>query len=154
MIKLVEIDENRKDELAKYMQDYLAELSAYYDIQKDKDGNYLYQYLPLYFVEENRHPYFIYADDLLIGFVLINQYSFTDEKIDNVIGEFTIFPKYRNNNLGIKTIEALKQLRKGTWQIKYSKDNIIATNFWNKVKDKYNGVSKPLNENEVVITYQ
>ena len=120
----------------------------------DADGNYPYQYLPLYFTDTDRSAYFIYDNDEMIGFALVNAYSLTDEKIDNCIAEFTIFPVYRSKGKGLEAVAALMKERSGKWQLKYVTLNKPAERFWNKVKGLYNGRVFPMSEYGRIVEFE
>lgn len=136
------------------LQKYLYEMSQFFDDNMDADGNYPYQYLPLYFTDNDRSAYFIYDNDELIGFALINAYSLTDEKIDNCIAEFTIFPIYRNEGRGMAAVDALVKERSGKWQLKYVTMNRPAEHFWNKVRERYNGDVVPMSECGRIVEFE
>jgi predicted acetyltransferase len=154
IIKKIEtVNKEDKELLYNYLQKYLCEMSKYYDYDMDENGNYVYKYFPLYFSGSNdRQAYFIYFNNVCIGFALINAYSFTGEPVDNAIAEFTIFSCYRNKGYGIKAVEALIKKRGGSWQFKYSNNNSAAVRFWQKVKEKYCGVETVLVDNETAVT--
>ena len=148
------VKEEEKSSLFNCLQKYLYEMSQYYGDTMDDTGNFCYKYFPLYFQENERAAYFFEEGDERIGFALINAHSFTDEKIENCIAEFTIFPAYRQGGKGLKAIAALKEMRKGKWQLKYSKENRSGMKFWQKVKERYNGIEQPLDGSEIVITFE
>lgn len=138
--------------MSNYLQKYLYEMSLYYGDEMDSGGNYKYTYLPYYFEEASRKAFFIYSNDKVIGFALINNHSFTGDQIDNCIAEFTIFPAYRHNGNGMKAIELIMKKRPGSWQLKYSSKNKPGMIFWKKVKEKYMGKETFLEENEIALT--
>ena len=152
MIKLEVVTKEKETVLYNLMQKYLYEMTLYYDDELDENGNYEYQYFPYYFTEKDRQAYFIYDDLQMIGFALINTYSFTDEVIDHCLAEFTIFPQYRKQGNAMKAIEVLMKERVGSWQMKYSTHNQAGMHLWKKVKEKYNGTETKLEDNEVALT--
>ena len=154
MVSLVEVKKSKEHVLYNLLQKYLYEMSQYYDDTMDEDGNFKYEYLSYYFTDPNRSAYFIYDENIMIGFVMVNDNSFTDEPIENCIAEFTIFPAFRHSGKAKKTIAALKKLRKGKWQLKYSRKNVSAANFWQKIKILYHGAEQPLGESEVAVTFE
>ena len=101
------------------MQKYLYELSAYYDIPMDENGDFIYKYFETYFTEPARSAYFFVNEGKTVGFCLINDYSFTAKKADNNVAEFTVFPVFRNRGLGEEAVRLLKQERQGSWQLKF-----------------------------------
>ena len=146
MVSVRLVQGNEKQVLSNLLQKYLYEMSQYFDDEIGSDGNYPYSYLPLYFTDDDRSAYFIYDGDEMIGFALINTCSLTDEKIDNCIAEFTIFPVYRRKGKGLDAVDALVKERSGKWQLKYVTMNKPAERFWNKVKDRYSGIMFPMSE--------
>ncbi len=154
MITVREAEEGERELLSVLLQKYLYEMSRYYNDKMDKNGNFPYPYLPLYFSEESRRAYFFLEENELIGFALINSHSFTGEDIENCIAEFTVFPAYRRRGKGTEAIAALKEKRRGKWQLKYSQDNPEGERFWNGIKEKYNGTEPRLNEKETAITFE
>ena len=152
-VRAEEVREDRRETLANLMQKYLYEMTRYYPIAMGGDGNYNYKYLPLYFEENARRAYFFYAGETMVGFALINDYSFTGEPTDNSIAEFTIFPAYRGRGYALAAVEALRALRPGSWQLKYSPKNEAGTRLWQKVKRRYNGVEQALLDGHVAISF-
>lgn len=153
MVKAQVITKDKERVLFNLLQKYLYEMTAYYDDPMDEDGNFSYKYLPYYFTDKDRQAYFLYDDETMIGFALINTHSFTGEPIDNCIAEFTIFPAYRHHGKGMEAIEALRAVRKGTWQLKYSTVNKQGASFWQRVKKKYDGKEQNLEGTEIAITF-
>ena len=154
MIKLEIIRREKEQILQNLMQKYLYEMSAYYGDKMNEKGNFEYKYLPLYFIDPDRQACFIYKDEDLIGFALVNRHSFTGDEIDHCLAEFTIFPSYRNGGNGMAAFNALISQMPGSWQLKYCIDNKPASQLWKKVQEKYNGAASVLNENEVAITFR
>lgn len=152
MIDIKEIGKESEDILFEYMQRYFEEMSLYYEYEKDDKGRYVYKYLPRYFTEDSRHACFIYEDECVVGFVLVNKYAFTNEIVDNCIAEFYIFPEFRSKGYGMQAVDCLLALMPGKWQLKYSLDNKPGVRFWKKVKEKYEGTETDLEDNEVAMT--
>lgn len=152
-VRAEEVREDRRETLFNLMQKYLYEMTRYYPIAMGEDGNYIYKYLPLYFEEKSRQAYFFYAGETLVGFALINDYSFTGQPTDNAIAEFTIFPAYRGRGYAEAAVEALRALRPGSWQLKYSPENAAGARLWQKVKRRYGGVEQPLPDGHIAISF-
>ncbi|MBQ8506645.1 MAG: GNAT family N-acetyltransferase [Clostridia bacterium] len=154
MIKAIEADKSKEQVLSNLMQKYLYEMSAYYGAEMDENGNFSYKYLPYYFTDADRGAYFLYDGGEMIGFALINAHSFTGEAVDNCIAEFAVFPAYRRSGKAMEAIEALRAVRKGSWQLKYSPKNRPGAAFWQKVKEKYRGTEQKLEGNEIAIRFE
>ena len=100
MIQLVHASPENRDLLWNIHQKYLYEMTNYYDDEMDDQGNYPYKYFNAYFEEPERKALLIYNDQLLVGFAMINPYSYINESPDYVLAEFTIFPMYRKEHIG------------------------------------------------------
>lgn len=91
MIKLIPVIKEKKELFWNINQKYLYEMTMFYPDIMDSFGNYNYGHFEEYFIDLNRKAFFIYNDDILIGFVMINPYSYINHKPDYTIGEITYF---------------------------------------------------------------
>ena len=57
--------------------------------------------------------FFIYNDDKMVGFAMINPYSVIGGEPDYTMAEFTVFPTYRGNGYAIETARVIFSLYKG-----------------------------------------
>lgn len=153
MIELIDIKPEDRELLWNIHQKYLYEMTNYYDDEMDESGNYHYEYFDAYFTEPKRKAQFIYFNKHLVGFVIINPYSYLDENPDYVLAEFTIFPTYRKKHIAMETVEIIFNQYKGSWEVKYSEANIPAMKLWNKVCAKYGPRKIHLNELETVLSF-
>lgn len=152
MIRLEVVTKENEALLYNLMQKYLYEMSITHEKEMDENGNYPYKYLSFYFTEPERVAYFIYEDERRIGFALVNPYSFTEEKMDSCLAEFTIFPAFRKRGYAEEAFEALRKARPGSWQLKYSSDNPAGSAFWRKIGEKYGGRFEKLDDRETILT--
>lgn len=153
MIELRAVRQCDRELLWNIDQKYLYEMTKYYDDDMDEAGNYSYGYFEGYFCEEERKAFFIYDDDALVGFAMINPYSYFGAKIDHVMAEFTIFPKYRGHHLAFKAAETIFEHFPGKWEVKYNENNEGARALWNKVTEKYRPRKTPLHASETVLSF-
>lgn len=153
MIILKEVQVLDKEKLWNIFQKYFHEMTAYYDMDMDERGNYPYKYFDNYFEEAERTALFIYHDEILIGFAMINNYSCLGNCIDYAIAEFTIFPKYRKRGFGIETIQKIFEKYHGKWEIKYSNKNKSAEVLWLKATKKYKPVVSSYESTESVLSF-
>ena len=153
MILLKEVLLADKDKLWNIFQKYFYEMSAYYDMDMDECGNYPYPYFEHYFVESERTALFLYDDETLIGFAMLNQYSCLGNIIDHAIAEFTIFPPYRKKHLGLEAVRKIFAQYPGRWEIKYSKENQAAESFWTKAVQPYHPMVAPWESTEIVLSF-
>ena len=79
MISLKIVKETERDLLWNINQKYLYEMTNFYDDPMDENGNYHYGYFDEYFIDPKRVAYFIYNDERLIGFAMLNPYSYINQ---------------------------------------------------------------------------
>ena len=142
MIRLEKVSPEKRALLWNIHQKYLYEMTNYYGDELDENGNYRYRYFDAYFSEPERKALLIYGDQVLIGFAMVNPYSYIGENPDYVLAEFTIFPMYRKRHWGKEAAEHLLKTYGGRWEIKYSEKNAGAKAFWAKVTNAYQTVKK------------
>ena len=134
-------------------QKYLYEMTNYYDDELDELGNLHYGFFDAYFTDPKRKAFFIYEQEALAGFAMVNPYSNLDEDPDFVMAEFTIIPMYRRRHLATEAAETLFQMFQGSWEVKYNEKNPAAKELWNKVTEKYHPRKVRLHEEETVLTF-
>lgn len=134
-------------------QKYLYEMTSYYPDEMDKYGNYHYGHFDGYFVEPERKAFFIFNDEKMIGFVMLNPYSAIGHDPDYTIAEFTIFPSYRRKHYAFDTAKLILSEYHGQWEIKYNEKNTGAKNLWTAVTASYNPDVYRLNEQETVLSF-
>ena len=131
----------------------MYEMTYYYNMIMDDDGNYYYRYFNLYFTEPERTALLIYSNTILVGFAMINPFSYINENPDYVMAEFTVFPKYRRFEYGKSAVEQIFEQYRGKWELKYSLNNFPADSFWNEVTEKYHPQKFSPNEYEEVLSF-
>lgn len=134
-IKRVSLEE--KDTLANLLEKYNYEFSQYDKRQFDSNGLFGYKYLNNYFTEEGRYAYFIYAENTLAGFALINKYKECDRPIDWSIAEFFVSYNFRRQGVATEAVRQIFDIHKGRWHIKYHKKNTASVVLWNKIAKMY-----------------
>jgi predicted acetyltransferase len=101
-------------------------------------GVYDYPYLDHYWVEPERHPFFVRVNENLAGFVLVARYNYLTGKKDTwVIAEFFIMSKYRHQGIGEYVACHIFDHFPGAWQVGQIYENPAATQFWRKVISRY-----------------
>ena len=137
--EIIRVTEERKDTLANLMEKYLYEFSQYDKWQFDDNGLFNYDYLDEYFTEEDRFAYFIYADNQLAGFALLNKYPECDRPLDWSVAEFFVSYNFRKQGIATETIRQLFERHKGYYHIKYHRANTASVILWNNIARKYSG---------------
>lgn len=137
--EIIRVTEDRKATLANLLEKYLYEFSQYDKRQFSDDGLFGYKYLDNYFTEDGRFAYFIYVDNQLAGFALLNKYHECDRPIDWSIAEFFVSYNFRRKGVATETVRQLFEKHKGYYHIKYYRNNTASVILWNKVARKYSG---------------
>ena len=154
MLRLQIIKGEDRELLWNINQKYLYEMTKFYDDPMDEYGNYHYGHFDEYFSDPRRIAYFIYNDDLLIGFAMLCPYSFIDKTPDFVMAEFTIFPTYRRRHYALETAKMILKKHHGRWEIKYNEKNGGAKKLWNTVASPYGVEVHRINEEETVLEFE
>ena len=154
MIELQLVKESEKELLYNIFQKYLYEMTAYYDDEMDKNGNYSYEYFDDYFIESTRKALFIICDSKIVGFMMLNNHSFIGQNPDYVIAEFSIFPTYRKKGIAEEAIAMAFSKYPGDWEVKFSSENKPAVNLWYKSTEIFRPSFHQLEDNEQVLAFQ
>ena len=123
--------------LAGLAQPYLHELSGFADhIRFRKNGQYAVAYFDKYWKESGWHPYSIYADDKLAGFLLVNTHNMRTPGARS-IAEFFILHEFRRHGIGYHAAHLAFDYFPGLWEIRVLEKNRAALYFWQKcIKSK------------------
>ncbi len=153
MITLEPVIPEQRELLFSLQQKYLYEMTNYYDNEIDEAGNIHYGYFDAYFTDPKRTALLIRNDGILVGFAMINPYSYFDDDPDHVLAEFTIFPKFRRKHLAKEAASLLFEIYPGRWEVKYNEKNTAAKNLWNSVTEPYRPKKARYAENETVLLF-
>lgn len=154
MIELQLVKDSEKELLYNIFQKYLYEMTKYYDDEMDDKGNYLYRYFDNYFVEPTRKALFIIRNRKIVGFMMLNNHSYINQKPDYVIAEFSIFPMYRKKGIAQEAIALAYSQYPGKWELKFSLKNKSAVNFWRKSTETFKPIVHQLEDDEQVLAFQ
>jgi predicted acetyltransferase len=132
--------EAEKPILRNLMELYLYDFSEFDGADPGPDGLYGYPYLDRYWTEKDRHPFLVYKDGKLAGFVLVTRYNYLGLQPDCwIIAEFFVMRKYRSGGVGEFVAQQLFDRFPGDWQVGQISENVSATVFWRKVIQRYTG---------------
>ena len=154
MLRLQMVQKKDRDLLWNINQKYLYEMTNFYDDPMDDSGNYHYGHFDDYFSDPKRVAYFIFDDDILVGFAMICPYSNMGRNPDYTMAEFTIFPAYRRKHYALDAAEMILDRHPGEWEIKYNEKNGGAKKLWNAVAAPYNPEVYHLNVEETVLSFK
>lgn len=152
-IELVAVKTEDRELFWNINQKYLYEMTCYYDDEMDEMGNLHYGFFDAYFTDPQRKAFFIREGQALVGFAMINPYSYMDEHPDYVLAEFTIFPVYRRRHYATEAANMIFKRFRGNWEVKYNEKNTAAKTLWNKITEKYAPKKVFLNEEETVLKF-
>ena len=152
-MELVAVKAEDRDLFWNINQKYLYEMTYYYDDEMDERGNLHYGYFDAYFTDPVRKAFFIKEAQTLVGFAMINPYSYLDAHPDYVLAEFTIFPIYRRRHFATEAAGMIFERFQGNWEVKYNEKNAAAKALWNKVTEPYAPKKVFLNEEETVFVF-
>jgi len=125
------VPESAKRELRAMLGPYLAELSAYGEVNED------YPYFEAYWREPGvRWPYFIVNDGAVIGFALVRRLSETQVQM----AEFYIVPAARGERRALEAAVRVMSNHPGDWELTIFRRNLRAQRFWPKAIAAASGV--------------
>lgn len=136
-IELKPVSFEEKEVLNNLLEKYYYEFSQYDKIPFNNNGLFNYRYLNSYWTDDGRFAYFIFADNKLEGFALINKHPECDRQIDWAVAEFFVSYNYRNSGVATMIMDKIFAIHKGYWHIKYHSANIASVKLWNKIAKKY-----------------
>ncbi|MDR0261210.1 MAG: GNAT family N-acetyltransferase [Comamonas sp.] len=119
-IEIEAIPCSSQSELQTLLFDYLTELGV--------DAEYAY--LPLYWTEPGRFPYFILADGQVAGFALIRT---LDESPIFEMAEFCVSKSHRGLAVGRAAARNLFAKHQGHWRVTVMPENLAGLQFWRSV---------------------
>ena len=138
-ISLVPVKISEKQILKNLGELYIYELSQHAPIDVNDFGLYdSFDDLDLYWIDKNRHPYFIKVDHKLAGFALV----FDGRQIEGIesnyaLDEFFIMHQYKRRGIGQYIAKQIFDKYKGKWQIWHHPKNEAAKKFWLRLVDDY-----------------
>lgn len=106
---------------------YLPELAAHRERPVGPIDAASYVYLPLYWEEPGRHPYFIVAGGERVGFVLVRVVEH-DAVIE--MSDFFVLPACRRGGIGRAALARLWRRFPGAWRLQVHPHNAAAAAFW------------------------
>jgi len=128
--------------LANLLELYIHDFSQLISLDLDADGRFGYPHLDLYWKEPERHPFLIKVDGNWAGFVLVCKGSriSADENVWDM-AEFFIVRGLRRRGFGLKAAHEIWRMFPGQWEVRVSKPNQTAMQFWKRAIEKFVGRS-------------
>ena len=118
IVKLERIKLEQLPGLKQMMHCYLEDLSKYaIDLEPKEDGEFVYDELEYYFSVKELAPFFVYCDQQIAGFTLVNSGSYVPMAVNYSIHEFYIAPDFRGRGVGSIAVNAIFDCFKGKYKI-------------------------------------
>ena len=128
---LIKASYDDKSVIRKLLELYIYDFSEFDKSDVNKHGEYGYERLDCYWIEEGRYPFLIKTDGNISGFAFIRICE--ENKITiNSIAEYFILKKYRKMNIGKNIATQIFDQFKGKWNVSVLESNIPAFSFWEK----------------------
>jgi predicted acetyltransferase len=127
--------------LANLLQLYAHDFSAFHDVPMLADGRFGgYKDLHLYWSEADRHPFLVWVDGKLAGFVFATRGSEVsgDKNIWDV-AEFFVLRGYRRRGVGIQIAHDVWRRFPGAWEVRVMEANTSACQFWERAIAAFTG---------------
>lgn len=138
-IEIDPIAKGEKPALRRLMELYLYDFSEYDQADVNEHGTYEYEYLDHYWIEADRHAFFIRAGGKLAGFALIREIKLEDGSSLHSLAEFFVMRKYRRKKVGKGAAHRLFGMFPGRWQVAQEEANLPSQKFWREVIGEYTG---------------
>jgi predicted acetyltransferase len=132
-IRFVVVDESSRPTLDRLWQLYKHDLSEFRDSQPNADGVFVTtRGIDELLANGGHEATLIYAEDQLVGFVIVGGLSGSRRDIS----EFFILRSWRRKGVSAKVAEAVIRRHRGSWQIAFQENNLVAARFWRSLADK------------------
>jgi predicted acetyltransferase len=126
--------------VARLVELYLDEFSAFDGREIGEDGRYGYATLDAYWSAPGRYPFLIRVADRLAGFALVAEQRILDgARPGHLIAEFFVLRSYRRRGVGAAAAAQLFSHFPGPWWVGEHASNLPAQAFWRSVIGRYTG---------------
>jgi predicted acetyltransferase len=133
-IQLKRVAEEDKQVLRNLLELYQYDFSEFDKRDINRHGLYGYTYLDHYWTDSGRYPFFIMADHVLAGFVLVSNFCYLCAPGEaRSISEFFVLKKYRRMGVGQAAAKAVFAMYPGKWEILQHPENTISLKFWENI---------------------
>jgi predicted acetyltransferase len=128
-VRLRKIGEHEAASLHRWVDAYFSEVAKFRERPIGPVDAAGYRYLPLYWTEPGRHPFFLQADGTVAGFALVREVVLEAASYSE-LAEFFIQPASRRAGVGRRAARAVWQAFPGQWELQVALANRPATAFW------------------------
>ncbi len=119
--------------LASLLDLYANDFEDYLSIERDSSGRFIYEKLPLYWIDPWRKPFLVLADGEVVGFVLVKRGSELSSRQDCWdVAEFFVHHDQRMLGIGSEAARLIWSGLPGCWEVRVMQANQPAFCFWRK----------------------
>jgi predicted acetyltransferase len=105
------------------------------------DGRFEAYPLSEHWSRPNWAALFIWRNQVLAGFSLINDKTHSGQAADRNVGEFFILRKHRGQGVGQIAAKRIFSLHPGSWEVAVARNNVHAREFWRKTIHNASGAA-------------
>lgn len=129
MVELVRVHEIDRPALWALVDEYLLELANHREIPVGPTTAADYRYLPAYWSEPGRHPFFVTRSGERVGFLLVREVP-----AEGVIqmSDFYVQPTSRRSGIGREALERVFRRFPGAWELQVHRRNRPGLAFWSR----------------------
>ena len=132
----------QKPVLANLLELYTHDFCDFLDLELRPDGRFGYRELDLYWSDPDRHPFLVYVDEKLAGFVFVRgMWNGSHAAIAWDMAEFFIVRSYRRRGVGTGVAHQAFRQFPGNWEMRVMDSNRPAQSFWKEVIAQFVGTA-------------
>ena len=105
------------------------------------DGRFEAYPLSEYWSRPNWSALFIWRNQVLAGFSLVNDKTHSGQAANRNVGEFFILRKHRGQGVGQIAAQRIFSLHPGSWEVAVARKNVQAQEFWRKTLQNARGAA-------------
>ena len=105
------------------------------------DGRFEAYPLSEYWSRPNWSAFFIWHNQVLAGFSLINDKTHSGQAANRNVAEFFILRKHRGQGVGQIAAEHVFSMHAGSWEVAVARNNVQAREFWRKTIQNANSAA-------------
>lgn len=139
-IELIRASPEQRQVLANLLELYSHDFCDFVDLEIGPDGRFGYKHLDIYWTEPQRHPFLIYVESRLAGFVLIDGLPRgSPGMIVWDVAEFFVLRGLRRKSIGTEVAHRLWKGFPGRWEVRVIITNEPAHRFWKRAIESFVG---------------
>jgi predicted acetyltransferase len=143
-LEVVRASAQQQATVANLLELYAHDFSEFHEVKPGPDGRFGYPNLESYWSDANRHPFLVWLDGQLAGFVLVKKGSEVPGNQDVWdMAEFFVLRGYRRLGIGTQIAQEVWRKLPGPWEIRVMEANRSAYEFWQHAVSAFVGDAVP-----------